>query len=140
MLPFTLTRSGTRARANAPRPRRTPRTLDLRSRRANENMKDVMTRPQGPLVSRAPRLGVFVDGLVDGYQAAVVAGAYEGTELGAHLVCFVGGILGSPLRFATERNQIYQLASKDNIDALILVSGAIGNQIGKSELVRFAKR
>jgi DNA-binding LacI/PurR family transcriptional regulator len=103
-------------------------------------MKGVMIRPQGNLASRAPRLGVFVDGLVDGYQASVVAGAYEGTELGAHLVCFVGGILGSPLRFATERNQVYHLAGKDNLDALMLVSGAIGNYVGKSQLVQFAKR
>jgi DNA-binding LacI/PurR family transcriptional regulator len=103
-------------------------------------MKAVMVRPQGSLALRAPRVGVFVDGLVDGYQTAVVAGAYEGTELGAHLVCFVGGILGSPLRFATERNQVYALAGEDNLDALMLVSGAIGNHVGTIELARFAKR
>ncbi len=97
-----------------------------------------MVRPI--LATRAPRLGVFVDGLVDGYQAAVVAGAYEGTELGAQLVCFVGGILDSPHRFAAERNHIYRLAGKDSLDALMLVSGAIGNHVGKSELQRFARR
>jgi DNA-binding LacI/PurR family transcriptional regulator len=83
---------------------------------------------------------VFVDGLVDGYQTAVVAGAYEAAEVGAHIVCFVGGILASPHRFAIERNHVYALAGKDNLDALILVSGAIGNHVGATELVRFAKR
>lgn len=99
----------------------------------------MMARAQGSL-ARAPRLGVFVDGLVDGYQTAVLTGAYEAAQGAAHIVCFVGGILGSPSHFAAERNHVYSLAGKESLDALMLVSGAIGNHVGKSELAHFAKR
>jgi len=69
--------------------------------------------------SRHPTPGLLVDRLEDDYQDAVVRGAADAArQHGARVICFAGGVLCSPERFATQRNVIHQLAGRENVDGL----------------------
>ncbi|MGC4094810.1 MAG: substrate-binding domain-containing protein [Polyangiaceae bacterium] len=86
-------------------------------------------------------MGLLVDWLEDGYQSAVANGVLGGAQsAGATMVCFAGGAPGSPQRFALQRNHVFDLASLDTVDALVLLSGSIANHIGLDGVARFAER
>jgi DNA-binding LacI/PurR family transcriptional regulator/signal transduction histidine kinase len=96
-------------------------------------------RPASP--SGLPTVGLLVDWLEDDYQNAVVAGVADGARaLGVNLVCFAGGVLGSPHRAATQRNVVYELAGAANVDGLLIMSGSLGNHLGPIELGRYCER
>jgi DNA-binding LacI/PurR family transcriptional regulator/signal transduction histidine kinase len=96
--------------------------------------------------SESPRsglltLGLLVDWLEDNYQNAVVSGVADAArELGVNLICFAGGVLRSPHRFAAQRNVVYDLAGAENVDGLMIMSGTLGNHIGPEELSRYCER
>jgi DNA-binding LacI/PurR family transcriptional regulator/signal transduction histidine kinase len=86
-------------------------------------------------------LALLVDWLEDEYQNEVVAGVADAArELGVNLVCFAGGVLRSPHRFAAQRNAVYDLAGAECVDGLMIMSGTLGNHIGPEELSRFCER
>jgi len=90
---------------------------------------------------RRPILGLLVDRLEDYYQNTIlwaVAGA--AAERGADVVCFAGGVLGSPDRFALQRNGLFELPGPDNVDGLLILAGTIGNTLGAEELARYCER
>ena len=98
-------------------------------------------RARTRLGSKAPTLGLFVDWLEDGYQSAVAGGVLAGAEAaGATMVCFAGGAPGSPGRSAEQRNHVFDLASAETIDALVLMSGSIANHIGQAGVSALAER
>jgi DNA-binding LacI/PurR family transcriptional regulator len=71
----------------------------------------------------------------------VLGGVAEAArQRGANLVCFTGGILFSPQRGGAQRNHIYELAGPENVDALMLMSGTLGNYVGPEELLRYCER
>ena len=73
-----------------------------------------------------PRIGILLSSLADGYQAAILQGARETARArGAHLLCFVGGPLGSARPHSAEQNRIYDLVGRKNIDALVIIAGSI---------------
>jgi sigma-B regulation protein RsbU (phosphoserine phosphatase) len=83
-----------------------------------------------------PRIGLLVRGF-DGFEAPVVLAARNATlARDMSFFCFVGGELGSE----PERNRIYQLVGRNNVDALALMAGTIGNYVGLEELGRFCSR
>ena len=86
-------------------------------------------------------LGLFVDWLEDGYQNSVLTGVADAARRSdVNLICFAGGVLGSPHRFGVQRNAVYNLAGSENIDGLMIMSGAIGNHLGKGALARYCDR
>jgi DNA-binding LacI/PurR family transcriptional regulator len=88
-----------------------------------------------------PRIGILLSNLADWYQAAILQGARETARArGAHLLCFVGGPLGSARPHSAEQNRIYDLVGRQNIDALVIVAGAIGLDCGATRLAEFCKR
>lgn len=90
---------------------------------------------------RAPMVGVLVDWLDSEYQSAVVGGVVEAArERGVDLVCFVGGVLNSPSRFGQQRNAVYDLATSDGIDGLVILAGTLGNYRGFDDLSAFCER
>jgi DNA-binding LacI/PurR family transcriptional regulator/signal transduction histidine kinase len=90
---------------------------------------------------RAPLVGVLVDRLDSEYQSAVVGGVLEAArEIGVNLVCFVGAAIKSPERFGRERNAVYNLATSDGIDGLIILAGTLGNYHGHDDLAAFCER
>jgi hypothetical protein len=70
-----------------------------------------------------------VDWLEDDYQKAVLCGAADAARRHeANLICFAGGVLCSPERFATQRNVIYELAGPESVDGLLIMSGNPGQR------------
>jgi sigma-B regulation protein RsbU (phosphoserine phosphatase) len=88
-------------------------------------------------VTRPGALGFLVEWIDEEYQARIIAAADEVAQKhDRHLVCFVGGALGS-LRH--RRNAVFDLVSRDQIDGLLLM-GTIGNVVGPAGLAEFAAR
>jgi DNA-binding LacI/PurR family transcriptional regulator/signal transduction histidine kinase len=86
-------------------------------------------------------LALLVDWLEDDYQNEVVSGVADAArKLGVNLICFAGGVLRSPHRYAAQRNAVYELAGPENVDAVLLMSGTLGNHVGPEELSRFCRR
>src|SRR6476661_1390122 len=91
--------------------------------------------------SRRWTLALLVDWLEDDYQNTVVSGVADAArELGENLICFAGGVLRSPHRFAAQRNAAYDLAGAESVDGLTIMSGTLGNHIGPEELSRYCER
>lgn len=86
-------------------------------------------------------MGLFVDWLEDDYQTAVLCGVADAArQQDANVICFAGGGLDSPDRFAFRRNRTFELATAENIDALIVVSGSLGNHVGPEGIAEFLRR
>lgn len=82
-----------------------------------------------------------MDWLEDGYQSAVAHGVLLGAQAaGATMICFAGGAPGAHERSALQRNHVYELASPDTIDAIVVMSGSIANHVGLDGVVRFMER
>lgn len=82
-----------------------------------------------------------MDWLEDGYQSALAHGVLLGAQAaGATMVCFAGGAPGAHERSAVQRNHIYELASPDTVDAIVVLSGSIANHVGLDGVVRFMER
>lgn len=93
-------------------------------------------RPKFSLLHQPPpRVGLFVDWLMDPYQAAVLAGARAAAEeWGAGLIAFPGGVLGSPHRNGAQRNHLFGLAGREQLDAIVVLGGTLGNHLGVDAL------
>jgi sigma-B regulation protein RsbU (phosphoserine phosphatase) len=93
------------------------------------------------LSAPAPTIGLLVDCLEDSYQWSVLRGAMDAArDHGARLLCFVGGVLGAPPGEGGERNGVFDLAGPKSVDALIVMSGVIGNRLGPEGLMAFCER
>lgn len=100
-----------------------------------------MNERRTKLGGRPPRLGFLVDWLEDTYQATVLRGAFDAARArGASLVCFAGGVLDAPHRSGAQRNHIYDLVGRESVDAVIVLSGAIGNYVDSAVLTAFCRR
>jgi len=86
----------------------------------------------------APSIGFLVDWLEDSrYHWQILRGAMkEAYDQGASFIAFVGGSL-APADQPSESNWIYQLARPGNVDALVLLSGTLGNAVGSNALATF---
>ena len=89
----------------------------------------------------APSIGFLIDYLEDSrYHWQVLRGAMsEAYDRGANLLCFVGGPLGTTNR-PNESNWIFELAKPKNVDALVVLSGSLGNAVGAEGLAAFCAR
>ena len=86
-------------------------------------------------------LGLLVDWLEDGYQNSVLTGVADAARRAdVNLICFAGGVLGSPHRHGVQRNAVHDLAGPENVDGLMIMSGALGNHIGAEALARYCDR
>jgi DNA-binding LacI/PurR family transcriptional regulator/signal transduction histidine kinase len=82
-----------------------------------------------------------VDCLEDDYQSAVLCGVADAAEQqDTSVLCFAGGGLGSPDRSGVQRNRTFSLATADNIDALIVIAGSLGNYVGPEGVSWFLKQ
>ncbi len=88
-----------------------------------------------------PTIGLLVDCLEDSYQWSVLRGAMDAAkDHGARLLCFAGGVLEAARGEGGERNGVFELAGPKTVDALIVMSGVIGNRIGPENLRAFCER
>lgn len=92
-------------------------------------------------MERRPTYGLFVDCLEDEYQNNVLAGVEEtARKHGVSVLCFAGGVIGSPIRYGARRNYVYDLAGPHNVDGLVLLGGTMANYVGLDQLARFCER
>ena len=100
-----------------------------------------MARRASQRLTRAPTFGVLVDWLEDEYQSTVVGGMVEAArESGVNLVCFVGAESHEAFRFGEQREVVYDLVRSEGIDALVILAGRLGNNLGLGELARYCER
>jgi DNA-binding LacI/PurR family transcriptional regulator len=88
-----------------------------------------------------PTIGLFIGQMEERYQSLVWPGIADmAQERDANLICFVGSALRSPYEFDIQRNVIYDLASAENMDGLVFMSGTLGNFVDLEELRTFCER
>jgi DNA-binding LacI/PurR family transcriptional regulator/signal transduction histidine kinase len=87
-------------------------------------------------------IGLLIGRLGDQrYQAHVWPGVADvAEEQDVNLVCFVGGALRAVHEFDLQRNVAYDLASPENVDGLVAMSGSLGQFIGPEQLRYFYER
>jgi diguanylate cyclase (GGDEF)-like protein/PAS domain S-box-containing protein len=91
-------------------------------------------------VTGPPVIGLLLDNLFEEYEENIWTAIVRACEEeGVNLICFPGGSLNSPELFHTQRNVLYDLVNKDNVDGFIAISGSIGNYISKEKLWSFYK-
>jgi DNA-binding LacI/PurR family transcriptional regulator len=76
-----------------------------------------------------------------GYQTTIAGGVLKAAKNGgASVLCFVGGVLGSPERGGLQRNHVFDLASSATVDGLVILSSTLVNYAGSDALARFVER
>ncbi len=86
------------------------------------------------------RIGVLVNYLYEGYQLKILSSLFSTAEkFDVDIFTFVGGNLDSDDPENLQRNRIYKLISKENIDGLIIMGLVLGRKIPKYKIVRFCK-
>jgi sigma-B regulation protein RsbU (phosphoserine phosphatase) len=94
-----------------------------------------------PLPRPRRRVGVLLGDSSEGYQAAVVRGMRQmASDCGVQLRSFVGGEMGSEQGNEPARNLLFGMVGPENVDALIVLSGAIANLCGRGALAQFCAR
>jgi DNA-binding LacI/PurR family transcriptional regulator len=84
------------------------------------------------------RIGVLLSDLVDDYQAAVLGGACEAARArDIDVYCFVGGELESPGLGESLRNHVFSFVGKADLDAVLVIAGAIVNRCGPARLSEY---
>ncbi len=88
-----------------------------------------------------PTIGLLVDWLEDRYQNTVISGVMDAAaEHDVNLICFAGGGIESPQRFGIQRNRIFDLVGQSCVDALLLMSGTLANDIGPTVMSKYCRR
>src|SRR3954464_3105000 len=95
---------------------------------------------RSPLGRDRVTLGLLIDWVVGDYQEAFIVSVLEAARRrNAHVLCFAGGWLAGPGE-ANPRNAAFNLASADNVDALIVGTAGLGNAIGPTGVAAFCRR
>jgi DNA-binding LacI/PurR family transcriptional regulator len=82
---------------------------------------------------------VLLESLDDEYEAGVLQGAHErATREGAVIVAFAGGVVNA--EWSKAQNVVFDLVSPDNVDGLVVLSSAIGNEVGSEGLAAWLQR
>ncbi len=91
--------------------------------------------------STRPTIGILVDWLEDRYQNTVISGIIDAArDHDVNVICFAGGGINSEHRFGKQRNRIFDLVSQNCVDALLLMSGTLANEIGPAAMAKYCRR
>src|SRR4051794_28314656 len=85
-----------------------------------------------------PRIGFLVGELFDEYQTAILKGARDAAlarDVG--LFCFVGGELTESV---SPRNRVFDFVGQENVSALAIIVGAIGNKCSTPQMISFCEQ
>jgi len=86
-------------------------------------------------------IGLLTHGAGDPNSQAVWEGVQSvAREYGANVICFPGKPLRSPHGFEAQANVIYDLAGPENVDGLIIWSGALCHQVDVPVITEFCRR
>lgn len=90
---------------------------------------------------RGVTIGVLSAALGDRYATAVLTGISEAARArGAGVVTFAGGQLEPEDRRRKTPNVVYDLASTDQLDGLIVLAGSLVNEVGLERLTAFVSQ
>lgn len=90
---------------------------------------------------QTPTIGLFLGQLEERYQSEIWHGVVDEVQSQkVNLLCFPGGPLNISYKYMAQRNVIYDLASKNNLDGLIILSGTLANHISTDEFEEFCDR
>ena len=92
---------------------------------------------------KRPTIGLLNEKQFPSFAIDILNGALDATEeLNANLICFPGGVLQDSMRrfWWAERNILFDLVDKQNVDALVIMSTTLGAYIGPDALQAFIKR
>ena len=103
-------------------------------------MKPAAKSPR--VIKNRRTIGLLIGRLGDiGYAANVWPGVADvAAERDSNLICFVGGALNALHEFDLQRNVIYDLASPENVDGLVAMSGSLGQFVGPERVLRYYDR
>ncbi len=88
-----------------------------------------------------PVIGLLTHGAGDPNSQAVWEGVQSAaSEQGAHVICFPGKPLCSPHGFEAQANVIYDLAGPENVDGLVIWSGALCHRVDLPVIADFCRR
>lgn len=83
------------------------------------------------------RIGIIVNALYESYQLKILSGAFSaGKKLDVDIFTFVGGSL-TPDSENLQRNQVYNLISKESLDGLIILGLVVGFNLPKDKILDF---
>ncbi|MCX7821658.1 MAG: GGDEF domain-containing protein [Brevinematales bacterium] len=84
------------------------------------------------------KIGVLINQLEGMYQSPIWKSiAFKAREYNMDALFFVGKSPASPINFESNENIIYEMINPEDLNGLIFVSGALVNDIGYEEFVKF---
>jgi len=90
---------------------------------------------------RRPTLGFFVSELENAYAQTLCRGITDAAAaVGANVIIFPGKSPKAPYEYQYQYNAIYELASENSLDALILATGTMINFLSDEEFSAFYRR
>lgn len=88
-----------------------------------------------------PTIGMLVDWSEDPYQSIILQGVMDFiAERDINFVCFEGGAIQAPIDYEAQRNRVYELPNKDNVNGLIILSPSIGHYVDYESTTAFCKK
>jgi phosphoserine phosphatase RsbU/P len=97
--------------------------------------------PPPPLTSKRLKIAVLVDSVRNSYQTTVVAGMSDvAARRNVDLAVFAGGVLGAPGNVGVNRNFVFDFCDRSGFDGVILLGGALGNQLGPDAVAELCAR
>src|SRR5215831_2385071 len=86
-------------------------------------------------------IGLLTTGFAEGLERALFVGVAEAAEeLGVNLTLVAGGRLDSPHGYEARANILYDLVTREHIDAILIRAGAIGIFKGHEVMKEFCLR
>lgn len=86
-------------------------------------------------------VALLADYLICSYQVALVQAVEQATKsLGISLLTFAGRRLDDPKPDWATQSRIYELASPDTVDAVVILAGPVGMHVGVDKLPDFCRR
>jgi len=85
-------------------------------------------------------IGLFVSTTQNKYESALYSGVVDvAREAGVHVICFTSGALRAYRGFEFQRNVLFDLVDKNNVDGII-ISGTLAHPISAQEMQAFFQR
>lgn len=96
-------------------------------------------RDNEPSAHSRPTIGLITDWIDDQYQLDILNGINDlAKERDVNLLCFEGGALHAKNTLEARGNIVYQFASSENVDGLII--GSLGIFANIDEIIQFSKK
>ena len=83
-----------------------------------------------------------MDAIEDDYQAGIVRGAASASQhANVELICLAGGVVGDPqVDHRSYRNFLFDLLDPKQLDGVLVLGGALGNQLGIAAFGEWMRR